>query len=548
MAVHMRSGMMASRIPMPGHLRFCPICKAKDEKFEEAYWHRCHQLPGIEVCHLHHVFLENSSVALHAGRKRLLFVSAEQEVHSAPIRRLCLDNREHQILLRLAQDAAWLLERFSVGAEPYALYNRYLTLLIDRGLATYTGSIHVEQLLDEFKNFYSPPLLKLLHCEFTGSDQIKTNWLLRLVRPPKHAQHPLYHLLLIQFLGCTAKEFFKLPNELRFFGKGPWPCLNPAAEHFKELIIQECRLSPRSRDGRPVGAFYCECGFSYSRSGPDSSPEDRFRIGRMISFGQAWENMLKGLWKDSSLSLSELGRRLGVDPLTVRRHAARLKLPSSRPGRMSRPLNRAARLKGIRHPTTQAAKLRACRAKWANAMGQSPKTTLKAIRRKRPREYAWLLRNDAEWLKRHSPYSRRRTQSTSGVDWKKRDAEYAIVVRAAAACLRNNPGRPVRVTRTAIGRTVGAVTLLRQKLDKMPLTSQILASVVETREQYAVRRVRRAADLYCQKDVLPREWRLVTRANVYSLKDNSAVKCAVEGAMNMLKSKLSKSKAGRAAS
>jgi Tn7-like transposition protein D len=351
----------------------------------------------------------------------------------------------------------------------------------------------------------------------------------------------------MQFLGCTAAEFFSLPSSLSFFGEGPWPCLNPAAEHYRETVIQECRLSPKLRDQRPVGTFSCECGFSYARSGPNSSPEDRFRVGRMVSFGQVWEVKLKGLWKDSSLSLSEVGRRLRVDPLTVRRHAARMKLPSSRSGRKSMPLRRAAQLKGTRISMAQAEKQRASRARWLSTMRQSPKISLKALRRKCPREYVWLLQNDPEWLKRHSAHSMRRTCSTSSVDWKKRDAEYAVAVRAAANRLKNNHGRPVQVTRTAIGRAVGAVTLLQQKLHKMPLTAQVLASVVETREQYAVRRVWRAADLYNQECV-PREWHLVMRANVYSLRDNSAVQCAIEGAMSMLTSKLSRSHAERATS
>jgi hypothetical protein len=44
-------------------------------------------------------------------------------------------------------------------------------------------------------------------------------------------------------------------------------------------------------------------------------------------------------------------------------------------------------------------------------------------------------------------------------------------VRAAASSLKDAPGRPVQVTRTAIGRAIGATTLLRQKLHKMPMTA-----------------------------------------------------------------------------
>jgi hypothetical protein len=82
----------------------------------------------------------------------------------------------------------------------------------------------------------------------------------------------------------------------------------------------------------------------------------------------------------------------------------------------------------------------------------------------------------------------------------------------------------------------------------MPLTAQVLAGVVETREQCAVRRVWWGADLYYQEDALPQDWQLVMRANVYSLREVSAVKCAVEEALNTLRSKLSHRYASQAAS
>jgi len=117
-----------------------------------------------------------------------------------------------------------------------------------------------------------------------------------------------------------------------------------------------------------------------------------------------------------------------------------------------------------------------------------------------------------------------------------------------SSSLKSASHRPIQITKTSIGRAIGAATLLQQKLDKMPLTAQVLASVVETREKYAVRRVWWAADFYCQAYVLPREWQLVMRANVYSLKEVSAVKCAVKEAMNMLRSRLSQVQMVRAAS
>lgn len=548
-AAHMRSGVMGSGIPGLAHLRFCPTCKQDDEKrLGEPYWHKLHQLHGVEVCPSHQVFLENSKVALRAGRNHLRFTSTEQATRNVQERGMDIADRDHLTLLKIAHDAAWLLEHPSSGSPLTSLYNRHLTLLIKRGLATYKGSVHVRKLLEEFSSYYSSDLLMLLHCKFSGSDIEKTNWLLRLVRPPKHAQHPLYHLLLIQFLGCTVEEFFQLSEELSPFGEGPWPCLNTAANHYRQSVIMECQIGDRLRYGKPTGRFRCECGFSYARTGPDSSPEDRFRVGRTIAFGQVWEAKLKQLWQDSTLSLSEMGRKLGVDSLTILRHAARLELSFSRSGKEFRLLDQSTQLKGKDVSAAEEDKRHTCRSKWLSAIKRGRENTLKTPRHNLPREYEWLLHNDPKWLERHKPRLQRRNLLTTSLDWKTRDAEFTVAVKAAASRLIEVPGRPVQVTKTAIGRAIGAITLLQQKLHKMPLTAQVLASAVETQEQYAVRRIWWATALYCQEDILPRHWQLIMRANVYSLRDNSAVKCVIDEAINRLESKLLRGHAGRAAS
>jgi hypothetical protein len=132
------------------------------------------------------------------------------------------------------------------------------------------------------------------------------------------------------------------------------------------------------------------------------------------------------------------------------------------------------------------------------------------------------------------------------VDWKKRDAEYAIAVRAATTRLMNNPSRPVQVTRNAIGRTIGATTLLRQKLNKMPLTAQVIAGVVETRVEDAVRRIGWAAERFTREYTMPRPWQLMLRACVYSLRSISEVKSAVDAAMGLIESHLSPKQQRRA--
>jgi hypothetical protein len=73
----------------------------------------------------------------------------------------------------------------------------------------------------------------------------------------------------------------------------------------------------------------------------------------------------------------------------------------------------------------------------------------------------------------------------------------------------------------------------------MPLTAQIITNVVETRVEYAARRIKWAAGCFIRDRILPRPWQLVLRANVYSLRSVPEVKIAVDAAVDLIKSNLS---------
>ena len=48
--IHARAGIVASRVPIPAHFRYCPQCLQEQlVKLGEPYWKRMHQLPGICV-------------------------------------------------------------------------------------------------------------------------------------------------------------------------------------------------------------------------------------------------------------------------------------------------------------------------------------------------------------------------------------------------------------------------------------------------------------------------------------------------------------------
>lgn len=55
------------------HLRYCPECVKDDrQKYGETYWHKVHQMVGVNICPLHHCHLIESDIAIYPPFLRTL--------------------------------------------------------------------------------------------------------------------------------------------------------------------------------------------------------------------------------------------------------------------------------------------------------------------------------------------------------------------------------------------------------------------------------------------------------------------------------------------
>lgn len=83
--IHME-GNYQNLLPLPKgngggrYLRYCPVCAACDrEQYGETYWHREHQMAGVNVCPVHGCHLKNSAVAI-SGKTSPTLTTAEEMV------------------------------------------------------------------------------------------------------------------------------------------------------------------------------------------------------------------------------------------------------------------------------------------------------------------------------------------------------------------------------------------------------------------------------------------------------------------------------------
>ena len=538
------AGVVGGAVAAQDRLRFCPTCVAEDRcQFGEAYWHRVHQAPGVEVCPRHAVFVSASALVVRGTRASQHYYSVEALLTGTPVPMgdpIEPTDPTHRLLFALAQDIAWLLNHPHTALEGTTVHARYLHLLHAQGFATRTGRLDLEALRSAFAAWYPADIQVRLPVplQLTGEPP----WPVTLARKPRGVQHPLRHLLMIQFLRHTVETFFQLPADDAPFGHGPWPCLNPACDRYHQDSISACQISYHGgKTQEPVGKFACACGFVYARRGPDDDLADRFRHTDVIAVGPVWETQLTEFWLDATYTLRDIARQLKTDSGTVRRRAQRLGLPFPRPGHPALPATLSKPPHDRVKRDTVTALLPAKRAEWLALIQSYPDGGVKLAKGAHRRLYDWLGRHDRAWRTANTP-RRAKYRDNLGDQrpnyqavWTARDAEYAPQVCAAATRIRATIP-PERVTVTSLSRDLfpSKEWFLSAHLAKLPSTAQIVAEETESREQFQIRRIAWVATVYQDEHHLPTRSQFEKRALVYKIRYELTIRAAVDAALRCL--------------
>lgn len=482
-AIHTSIGIMASTVPSTSYLRFCPLCQDRDIiQYGESYWHRAHNLPGVLVCSEHGISLVDSCIPIHKDNRHT-FIAANKDnclQSQAPILAKG-DNLE--LLYKVAQESQWLLNNDCASQGLEYFQDKYLADISSRGLVSLRRRfVDQRTLAEQFLSFYDQNTLQLLNSVVDYNRE--SDWLKAIVRKQRKAFHPLRHILMSIFLFGEIKELFKGIIKYSPFGVAPWPCLNAGAHHYMDDVVSDMIISTCSDTGRPVGTFLCECGFVYSRRGPDENLEDRYKIGRIKSFGHVWEAKLTEVIGEK-LSLRETARRLRVDPSTVKRYASMLGLSTTWKVKSN---------EGSSSPTKEEkeksnSSIEAYRQSWVDLQRQNPSQSRTKLRLLNTKVYAWLYRNDRDWLFANSPKLKRTKKPSQRVDWKLRDEIILGEIEVIVEKLMNCVGKPERISLSKVGKMTKHYALIEKHLSKLPRTKAYFESVTETVEQFQSRRI-----------------------------------------------------------
>jgi hypothetical protein len=425
--------------------------------------------------------------------------------------------------------------------DAHYLRKHYQTLLEQQRYLTLVGKVRISELVGAFQNYFPSALLTLLHCEVDLTASMHSSWLMRLVGTKKR-QIPLHHILTLQFLKSSVQQSFQEPQSTprsAVFGQGPWPCLNPICLHYKQLHIHICRIRQKARS-KFSGIFACDCGFAYSRSLSEADPDDPYQYNSILTYGKLWESTLSDLRLDSTLSNAQIAQQLGVSVNTIFRQVKKLGLPS-----------RLQMLERERK-TPSEVELSFHREQWLKTIANYPGQGIGVVVRQSMGGYDWLRRYDLTWLQAHlpphkarqppgnrwhrqvKPYGSRGGQKILPQEWEGRDRETAEVIRQRAQELLDAPGAPQKITLLKLQLALPSSSNWFRNAAFLPLTMQALDEVLESTEQFAVRRVNWVAQQgnIARKPLSHRE--LVKLAGVDVQQHKPLVQAAIQEAMRML--------------
>jgi len=487
--IYMRSGMMASSIRSNTYIRFCKDCYIEDiRRYGEGYWHRMHQIPGVDVCIEHETNLQDSNVRINQANKHEYIAADDENCRLDTVMTKTPSDiiEKHSFISKNIEK----LLNHSFPKRPFQWFEQfYMSKLQNLGYANVKGSkVNQEKLCQDMLAFFGKELLVQMQSRIEGED----NWLRQITRKHRKSFHPIRHLLFLQFLSSDVEELFYSKESYEPFGVGPWSCLNPAAEHYGTNMIKEVVLTTCEKTKEPIGTFTCSCGFIYTRRAGD----DPMKLSRVKQFGAIWEAECIRL-SEAGAGLREIGRRLHADPSTIKKCLL---------GGFC-----AADSKGGNKNNNQ---LLIDQKEWKHLQENYSNLSKTELRKLYPALYIRLYRADRSWLERESPKPSKRTTTSSKVSWHSRDQEILREVKEAVSAIQNLEGKPKRISKSYIGYMIDRKALLERHLNKLPLTKEYLDKVLESEEEYRVRKIKWAIKELRREGKKTTKWQVLRKAGI----------------------------------
>jgi hypothetical protein len=500
--IYTKLGIVAGSICKTENIYYCLICLREDiQRFGESYIHREHQLQGVLVCSHHGCYLKKYPIKPWE-RSRIEYVRLEEELLN--LSDICLyPENDFDRLLQVAKAAYYLLTHDFVSVGKKDILSRYKSLLYEKNLVTSNLRVRQDELHDLVVNHYGSKFLSLLESDIDRNDEY--NWLKVATRDVARTVHPLRHILLILRLSGNMEDFFsEIWKVYHPFGAGPWPCLNSAAEHYRQDAIHQVIITADSKTRKPVGTFTCECGYRYSRTGPDQSEKDRYRKGRIKAFGHVWEKKLQELFTEGNLSYRKLAFHMGCDVKTVQKfETVFVKQVADK---------KAASVEVITNQRNQNL-CESCIKRILQIKIEQPELSRTELRKLCKKEYGFLYKHDKENLFKILPKAKPVNGIKGYIDWQQRDREIFLQLEKVLKEMLNQE-KLTRISRSSLGKKSRQISLMDKHLDKLPRCKDFISRFAETTQQFQIRRCKQVITNMQAEGVPLVEWKIWRKAGL----------------------------------
>lgn len=466
-----RMGLLTSRFRANHPLKACVACMVRDaQEYGWAYWHTRHQHPGVWWCPDHGVFLR------------------ESKLKSTGVERFRWTLPREDLLMPVPPGVAQQGERIGSAVAPFEqliqglvgpgqdlridvarLKQCYRKQLSERGWTTEGGNIRWSRFLLEYLDFVEPlrqlPELNALPT----TEEEACGQLRRAFDSSRSGGHPLWHLIVVSWLFGDAQSFL---SAYELMGS------DTDTDTGVEVERDVSTSSPSGPEGDPRR----ERLILMLRAEGASMREAARSVGVDVTTAMTWaatagyavKKRPKTLHPGTRKRLIELLER-GEEKLVAATAA------SVSVGTVTRTLFTEVGL----HERWREARLRRAqdehRLCWQRLLDDYGGSGVKVMRSLAPAAYAWLYRNDREWLQAHTPEPvSRATKAVRGAIWLRRDGELSVAVSRAAVELAFHRGRQ-RILMWELYQAVPALKPKLHVLDRLPLTRKVIEQVLAWR-------------------------------------------------------------------
>ncbi|WP_256583398.1 TnsD family transposase [Pseudomonas sp. Irchel 3F3] len=389
-----RLGLLTNRFGAEHPLKACIACMVCDRiRVGVAYWHLSHQYPGVTICPVHGLYLRESTKNRQWSGQFEWLLPGEEDLLPAP--RIETTAATRKVLEDLVE-AIIALASFGCQRifDPSAVNAVYRTALAQYGERSSGQEAAASALWLHIKGLHA---YQPFSCMPRSPEEALT-FLRGLVRSPRGHVHPLKHLTLITWLFGSLGAFIKLHDQI-VNSKTPSTTVLSGIVNSDKRVIEINSSSDRT--------------LIAARRPKILKKDIRAAILLSLSQGQSKYSLCEGF----GITISTLNKLIRSEPSVAN---------------------------AWKEKTTSTERLKR-RSIWENTVKGFSKDSAKKIRCRVPSVYAWLYRNDREWLNsRLGELPNGRIGNHSAVDWSKRDQHLLEALKSTADYLLKSHELPLK--------------------------------------------------------------------------------------------------------